>query len=86
MTNISDSFRRVFGTPEGKEVLDVLLNDLHYYRPCGTEYERALNGYAKFFVCERLDAGGTGKIMEAIWEQTEVDRGNPFDFNLKDKR
>jgi hypothetical protein len=43
-------FRRVFLSPDGQEVLRVLLNDWSFFDLCDTEQKRALNDYAKYFL------------------------------------
>jgi hypothetical protein len=47
-------FRNVFLSPEGQEVLRVLLNDWCFFDICKTEAQRALNEYAKIFIQDRL--------------------------------
>jgi hypothetical protein len=47
-------FRRVFLSPDGLEVLRVLLNDWSFFDVCTTEQKRVLNDYAKIFLHEHL--------------------------------
>jgi hypothetical protein len=47
-------FRRVFLSPDGQEVLRMLLNDWSCFDLCDTEQKRVLNDYAKIFLHERL--------------------------------
>lgn len=62
------AFRRVFDTEEGKAVLNVILNDLHYFTPCKTEDEVALNNYAKILINERLDFTDTVEYTDALFK------------------
>jgi hypothetical protein len=47
-------FRRVFLSPDGQEVLRILLNDWSFFDVCDTEQKRVLNDYAKIFIHEKL--------------------------------
>jgi hypothetical protein len=47
-------FRRVFLSPDGQEVLRLLLNDWSFFDICDTEQKRVLNDYAKVFLQEHL--------------------------------
>ena len=60
-------FRRVFLSPEGQEVLRILLNDWSYFDICDTEQKRVLNDYAKLFLHERLG-------LHRITIYTELDK------------
>jgi hypothetical protein len=51
-------FRRVFLSPDGQEVLRVLLNDWCFFDICKTDSHRALNEYAKIFIHDRLGIAG----------------------------
>jgi hypothetical protein len=53
------AFRSVFLSPEGQEVLQVLLNDWSFFDVCDTEEKRILNDYAKIFLHNHL---GINKI------------------------
>jgi hypothetical protein len=59
---------RVFGTEEGKIVLNTLLTDLCLYEPADSKRERALNEYAKFFIRERLGVRDTKALTDYIAE------------------
>jgi hypothetical protein len=58
--------RRVFGTPEGKVVLNMLLTDLYFFDRTRGPEDGALNNYAKFLIRERLGAGDTVLLSNAI--------------------
>jgi hypothetical protein len=58
--------RRVFLSPEGVEVLRILLTDWGYFDPCDTEQKRVLNEYAKVFLHDHLG-------MNRITVYTEFD-------------
>lgn len=47
-------FRRVFLSPDGEEVLRILLNDWSFFDVCDTPEKRVLNDYAKIFIHEKL--------------------------------
>lgn len=47
-------YNNVFSTSEGHIVLATMLEDLHFYTPCHTDDERALNNYAKHLISNRL--------------------------------
>jgi hypothetical protein len=44
----------VFLSPDGQEVLRILLNDWSFFDLCDTEQKRVLNDYAKIFIHEKL--------------------------------
>lgn len=44
----------VFSSEEGKIVLTSILEDLHFFSPCLSDAENALNNYAKHLVNNRL--------------------------------
>jgi hypothetical protein len=61
-----ETCRKVFGTPEGKIVLNMLLTDLYFFDRAGNPEEGALNNYAKFFIRERLGVGDTVLLSDFI--------------------
>lgn len=65
--------KQVFGTNEGKIVLNMLLTDLFFFENTHTEKEQALNEYAKFFIRERLGVSDTKSLSDLIAE-TAVSR------------
>jgi hypothetical protein len=52
-------FRRVFLSPDGLEVLRILLNEWNFFDIADTEQKRVLNDYAKIFLHDHL---GMSKI------------------------
>jgi hypothetical protein len=60
-------FQRVFLSPDGQEVLRILLNDWSYFDLCDTEEKRVLNDYAKIFLHEKLG-------LNRITVYTELDK------------
>lgn len=60
------NFREVFGTYNGKKVLNVLLNDLMLFQPTHTEAETALRNYATFLLNERMGYKDTVSLTEQI--------------------
>jgi hypothetical protein len=63
-----ETFRKVFGTPEGKIVLNALLTDLHLYEATRTKRDHFLNEYAKFFIRRRMGVGDTVALTDFIAE------------------
>jgi hypothetical protein len=47
-------FRRVFLSPDGQEVLRILLNEWNFFDIADTEQKRILNDYAKIFLHDHL--------------------------------
>jgi hypothetical protein len=69
-------FRRVFLSPDGQEVLRVLLNDWCFFDICKTPEQRALNEYAKVFIHDRLGIAHINihadldeQFLAEIWEE-----------------
>lgn len=46
MREIQKSFRRVFNSQDGRIVLGVMLEDLHFFSPCDTVQAQELRNYA----------------------------------------
>jgi hypothetical protein len=65
---LQETCQKVFSTPEGKAVLNVLLTDLFLYEKASTDEEKYLAEYAKFFVRERLGVGDTVALTDQIAE------------------
>ena len=63
-----ETCQKVFGTDDGKIVLNMLLKDLRLYEPANTKREKTLNEYAKFFIRERLGLSGTKSLTDFIAE------------------
>jgi hypothetical protein len=63
-------FQRVFLSPDGQEVLRILLNDWSYFDICDTEQKRVLNDYAKIFLHEKL---GVNRIT--VYTELDKDQG-----------
>jgi hypothetical protein len=66
--------RKVFGTPEGKIVLNMLLTDLYFFDRTRDTEEDVLNNYAKFLIRGRLGVGDTVALSDFIAE-TAAARG-----------
>jgi hypothetical protein len=75
---LAETCRRVFGTPEGKIVLNMLLTDLYFFDRTHDTDEDALNNYAKFLIRERLGVGDTVTLSNFIAE-TAASRGGKHD-------
>ena len=66
---MSEYFRRVFSTPDGKVVLYQLLLDLQFFNcKISSEREIALNNYAKFMIFKRLGCNNDKQISDAIFD------------------
>lgn len=65
---MTEYFRRVFSTPDGKVVLEQLLIDLKFFDECVTETDTALNNYAKFMIFKRLKVDNKSKITRLLME------------------
>ena len=63
---MTEAFRRLFSTSDGKIVLHQLLIDLKFYDPCETDAEKALNNYAKFMIFHRLKVHYSNQITRVI--------------------
>ena len=65
---MSECFRRVFSTDEGRLVLHQLLTDLRFYDECVTDTDIALNNFAKFMIFKRLKCDNYKQITSAIFD------------------
>lgn len=66
---MTECFRRVFSTPDGKIVLHQILEDLEFFNcRINSPQEIALNNYAKFMIFKRLKVDNTKKITEKLME------------------
>lgn len=59
-------FREVFSTEKGKIVLNVLLDDLQYFRVCKSDADTALNNYAKVLIGVRMGFTDTYSISNNL--------------------
>jgi hypothetical protein len=65
---MTECFRRVFSTDDGKRVLHQLLLDLEYFNyQINSPQETALNNYAKFMIFKRLGCNNDKQISDAIF-------------------
>lgn len=65
---MSECFRRVFSTSDGRIVLHQLLTDLRFYDECVTETDTALNNFAKFMIFNRLKVDNKKQLTSLIME------------------
>lgn len=65
---MSECFRRVFSTDEGRLVLHQILTDLRFYDECVTDTDIALNNFAKFMIFKRLKCDNYKQITNAIFD------------------
>ena len=70
-----ETCQKVFGTPEGKIVLNMLMTDLFLFEKAHNQRESFLNDYAKFFIRERLGVGDTKSITDFIIETAVIEGG-----------
>jgi len=63
-----ETCRKVFGTEDGKIVLNMLLADLFFFKQAHTKRENFLNDYAKFFIRNRLGVRETKALTDFISE------------------
>lgn len=63
---MTEYFRRVFTSKDGRIVLQQILTDLKYFDECVTETDLALNNYAKFMIFKRLKVDNRSKITNVI--------------------
>jgi hypothetical protein len=64
-------FRRVFLSPDGQEVLRILLNDWSFFDIADTEQKRTLNDYAKIFLHDHLGLSRISIYAELDKNETE---------------
>ena len=65
---MSECFRRVFSTDEGKPVLHQILTDLKFYEENVTETSIALNNFAKFMIFKRLKCDNYRQMTEVLFD------------------
>ena len=65
---MSECFRRVFSTDEGKKVLHQLLIDLRFYDECVTETDIALNNFAKFMIFKRIKCDNYRQMTNVLFD------------------
>lgn len=71
---LQNIFRKVFSTPEGKLVLNVLLSDLRYYRPAENENDYVLCEYAKKLLRNRIGLEDTAVMTDCIMSAMTKER------------
>lgn len=62
------TFRNVFNTDDGKVVLNVILDDLHYFKETKCADDVALSNYARVLISERLGFSDTISRTEKLFE------------------
>ena len=65
---MSECYRRVFSTDEGRLVLHQILTDLRFFDECISETDVALNNFAKFMIFKRLKCDNYKQITSAIFD------------------
>jgi len=71
---LKETCRKVFSTPDGKIVLNMLMTDLFLYERTLNDRQNILNDYAKFFIQERLGVSSK-KITDFIAETAATEGG-----------
>lgn len=61
-------FKKVFNNDDGKKVLGIILEDLHYFTSCETEAATTLCNYAKFLVSNRLGINNHKEIIDHLMD------------------
>ena len=64
--DMQKDFREVFGTVQGKRVLNVILNDLSFFGICNSEREMANRNYASYMILERMGFNNTISFCENL--------------------
>lgn len=65
---MSECFRRLFSSKEGRIVLHQILTDLKFFDECVTDADMALNNYAKFMIFKRLKVDNTKQIANMLMD------------------
>ena len=65
---MTECFRRLFSTQDGRIVLHQLLTDLRFYDECISETDVALNNFAKFMIFKRLKVQNKREITKLIMD------------------
>ena len=65
---MSECYRRVFSTDDGKKVLHQLLIDLRFYDECVSETDVALNNFAKFMIFKRLKCDNYRQMTNVLFD------------------
>ncbi|MBO7733351.1 MAG: hypothetical protein J6S67_12375 [Methanobrevibacter sp.] len=65
---MTEYFRRVFTSKDGRIVLQQILTDLKFFDECIDEQDRVLNNYAKFMIFKRLKVDNKSKITNLLME------------------
>jgi hypothetical protein len=65
---LKETCRKVFGSDEGKIVLNMLLTDMFLFENTHTKREHVLNEYAKFFIREWMGVSGSKDLTDFIAE------------------
>lgn len=65
---MSECFRRVFSSQDGRIVLHQLLTDLKFYDECISDADVALNNFAKFMIFKRLKVNNSKEITSLIMD------------------
>jgi len=72
---LKEKFRKVFGTEDGKIVLNALMTDLFLFGQTQTKRQNFLNDYAKFFIRERLGVSDTKALTDFIAQTAAAEGG-----------
>lgn len=63
---ITQMYRRVFSSEEGRIVFQQILIDCFYFQECVTDTQVALNNFAKFMINNRLKINNVKQKTDAI--------------------
>ena len=65
---MTEYFRRVFSSKDGRIVLQQILEDLKFFSECKDDTDRVLNNYAKFMIFKRLRVDNMSKITNLLMD------------------
>ena len=68
---MTECFRRLFSTHDGRIVLHQILTDLRFYDECVSDTDVALNNFAKFMIFNRLKVDNKKQITNLLMEIKE---------------
>ena len=72
---LKEKCRKVFGTEDGKIVLNALMTDMFLFDQTQIESHKHLNEYAKFFIQKRLGVSDTKALTDFIAQTAAAEGG-----------
>lgn len=65
---MTEYFRRVFSSKDGRVVLQQILTDLKFFDECKDDIDKTLNNYAKFMIFKRLKVDNKSKLIKLLMD------------------